>query len=169
MLRSWLLMLECHMTSVEVWVKRLHEKPMYALMSGFAPDDVPGVGTFYDFQDRLLQLDEPVLNQDGCPRRRSEQRKKEAAVRDKNNLTPHVDILDRLANRLMARAVSSVVYGQWSTNLAALPMYQRVLKEVFYIVFVSGSVARGLIDLSDLHVAGVGLVPRVLRLRARPV
>ena len=56
MLRSWLLMLESHVTSVEVWVQRLHEKPLYALLSGFAPDDVPGVGTFYDFQDRVLQL-----------------------------------------------------------------------------------------------------------------
>jgi hypothetical protein len=31
MLRSCLLMLECHITSVEVWVKRLREKPLYAL------------------------------------------------------------------------------------------------------------------------------------------
>ncbi len=59
MLRSWLLMLECHITSVGVWVKRLNEQPLYALMSGFEPDKVPGVGTFYDFQDRVPQLNEP--------------------------------------------------------------------------------------------------------------
>jgi hypothetical protein len=156
MLRSWLLMLECHVTSVEVWVQRLRENPVYALLSGFAPDDVPGVGTFYDFQARVLQLYEPVLNRECRPRRRSEQRKKDARLRDKNNLAPHVRILDRLAARLMARPVSSVVYGQWRTNLAALPRYQRVLKEVFYTVFVSGSVAHGLIDLKGLHVAGDG-------------
>ena len=69
LLRSWLLMLECHITSVEVWVKRLHEQPLYALMSGFEPDQVPGVGTFYDFQDRMLQVYEPVLNQACRPRR----------------------------------------------------------------------------------------------------
>jgi len=156
MLRSWLLMLESHITSVEVWVERLHEKPLYALLSGFAPDDVPGVGTFYDFQDRVLQLYEPVLNLACRPRRRSEQRKKDVSLRDKNNLAPHVGILDQLAERLLARPVSSAVYGQWHTNLAALPRYQRVLKEVFYTVFVSGSVARGLIDLNELHVAGDG-------------
>ena len=94
-------------------------------MSGFAPDHVPGVGTFYDFQDRVLQLYEPVLNLECRPRRRSEQRKKDAALRDKNNLAPHVGILDRLADRLMARPVSSVIYGQWQTNLTALPTYQR--------------------------------------------
>jgi hypothetical protein len=52
MLRSCLLMLECHITSVPVWVHRLKEQSFYALLSGFDPDDVPGVGTFYDFQDR---------------------------------------------------------------------------------------------------------------------
>jgi len=156
MLRSCLLMLECHITSVPVWVHRLKEQPFYALLSGFDPDDVPGTGTFYDFQDRVLQLYDPVLNLECRPRRRSEQRKKDAALRDKNNLAPHVGILDRLADRLMARPVSSVVYGQWHTNLAALPRYQRVLKEVFYTVFVSGSIAKGLIDLNDLHAAGDG-------------
>jgi len=156
MLRSCLLMLECHITSVEVWVNCLNEKPLYALMSGFEPDKVPGVGTFYDFQDRVLQLNEPVLNLACRPRRRSEQRKKDAALRDKNNLAPHVGILDQLADRLMARPASSVIYGQWQTNLTALPPYQRSLKEVFYTVFVSGSVARELIDLNDLLVAGDG-------------
>jgi hypothetical protein len=156
MLRSWLLMLERHITSVEVWVTHLRQQPLDALLSGFAPDNVPGVGTFYDFQDRVLQVYEPVLNQECRPRRRSEQHKKDAALRDKNNLAPHVGILDRLADRLMARPVSAVVYGQWRTNLAVVPRHQRVLKEVFYTVFVSGSVTRGLIDLNALHVAGDG-------------
>jgi hypothetical protein len=160
-LRSWLLMLECDVTSVEVWVQRLRANPLYALLSGFAPDDVPGVGTFYDFQDRVLHLYDPVLNLECRPRRRSEQRKKDASLRDKNNLAPHVGILDQLADRLMARPVSAVVYGQWHINLAAVPPYQRVLKEVFYTVVVSGSVARGLIDLNDLHVAGDGTHLRI--------
>jgi hypothetical protein len=149
-------MLECHITSVPVWVHRLKEQPFYALLSGFDPDDVPGTGTFYDFQDRVLQLEDPVLNRACRPRRRSEQRKKDAALRDKNNLAPHVGILDRLADRLMARPASSVIYGQWHTNLAAVPQYQRALKEVFYTIFVSGSVARELMDLNDLHAAGDG-------------
>ncbi len=156
MLRSWLLMLECHITSVEIWVQRLNMQPLYALLSGFEPDEVPGVGTFYDFQARILQVYEPLLNQEQRPRRRSEQRKKEAALRDKNNLAPQEGILERLARRLMARPTAPVVYGEWRTNLTALPAYQRVLKEVFYTVFVTGSVARGLIDLKDLQVAGDG-------------
>jgi hypothetical protein len=121
MLRAWLLMLEWHITSVEVWVKHLREKPLPALMSGLAPDDVPDVGTCYDFQDRLLRVHKPVLDQVCLPRRRSEQRKKDAALRDKNNLAPHVGILDQLADRLMARPATSVLYGQWQTNLATCP------------------------------------------------
>jgi len=156
LLRSWLLMLECHITSVPVWVHRLNEQPFYALLSGFDPDQVPGVGTFYDFQDRVLQLNEPILNRACRPRRRSEQRKKDGSLRDKNNTAPHADILNRLADRLIARDPTSAVYGQWQTNLAALPAYERVLKEVFYTVFVSTSVAKGLIDLDHLHVAGDG-------------
>ncbi len=156
MLRAWLLMLECHLTSVEVWVQRLQEQPFYAVLCGFEPDDVPGVGTFYDFQDRLLRLTAPILDRDGVPRRRSEQRKKSGTLRDKNNTAPHAHILNRLADRLLVRPVRPVVFGQGSPNLAALPEYQRSLKEVFYTVFVTTSVAQGLIDLNDLQVAGDG-------------
>ncbi len=156
MLRAWLLMLECHLTSVEVWVQRLQEQPFYAVLGGFEPDDVPGVGTFYDFQDRLLQATEPPLNRACRPRRRSEQRKKSGTLCDKNNTAPHAHILERLADRLMTAPSGPVVYGQWTANLQSLPLYQRTLKDVFYTVFVSTSVAKGLIDLNDLPVAGDG-------------
>jgi hypothetical protein len=156
MLRAWLLMLECHVTSVEVWVQRLREQPIYALLCGFEPNQVPGVGTFYDFQDRLLQISTPVLDRECTPRRRSEQRKKSGSLRDKNNTAPHAHILERLATRLMTRTLQPGVYGQWFTNLASLPRYQRPLKEVFYTVFVATSVRQGLIDLNDLQVAGDG-------------
>ena len=156
MLRAWLLMLECHITSVDVWVQRLQAQPFYAVLCGFEPDQVPGVGTFYDFQDRLLQCAESVLDHECIPRRRSEQRKTSGALRDKNNTAPHAHILDRLAARLLTHPARSVVLGEWATNLAVLPAYQRSLKEVFYTVFVTTSVTKGLIDLTDLHVAGDG-------------
>ena len=156
LLRAWLLMLECRITSVDVWVQRLREQPFYALLCGFEPDHVPGVGTFYDFQARLLPCATPVLNREGVPRRRSEQRKTSGSLRDKNNTAPHAQILDRLAERLLTRPARPVVLGQWHTNLAVLPAYQRPLKEVFYTVFVATSITKGLIDLTDLHVAGDG-------------
>ncbi len=156
MLRAWLLMLECHITSVAVWVQRLHEQPFYALLWGFEPDHVPGVGTFYDFQDRLLQLKASPLDQVCRPRRCSEQRPKSGTLRYKNNTAPHAPILERLAGRLMTGTPQAAIYGYWSANLKSLPRYQRTLQDVFYTVFVSTSVKKGLIDLDDLHVAGDG-------------
>lgn len=54
MLRSYLLFL---MTKPEVgvteWINELKRIPYYAILSGFEPGDIPGVGTFYDFFQRL--------------------------------------------------------------------------------------------------------------------
>ena len=49
MLRSYLLSIKLKITSVTDWVSKLKECPLYAIISGFSPDDVPGIGTFYDF------------------------------------------------------------------------------------------------------------------------
>ena len=54
MLRSCLAMMLCGQTSFDEWVALMRDDPFYALISGFDPTDVPGVGTFYNFQDRLL-------------------------------------------------------------------------------------------------------------------
>lgn len=54
MLRSYLLLLLTKpMFSITEWVDELHRVPLYAILSGFEPSDVPGVGTFYDFFRRL--------------------------------------------------------------------------------------------------------------------
>ena len=54
MLRSYLLFL---MTKPQIgiteWVNELIRVPYYAIISGFEPGNIPGVGTFYDFFKRL--------------------------------------------------------------------------------------------------------------------
>jgi len=54
MLRSYLLFL---MTKPEIgiteWINEMKRIPYYAILSGFEPGDIPGVGTFYDFFQRL--------------------------------------------------------------------------------------------------------------------
>jgi len=54
MLRSYLLFL---MTKPEIgvteWINEMKRIPYYAILSGFEPGDIPGVGTFYDFFKRL--------------------------------------------------------------------------------------------------------------------
>src|SRR5690625_2153291 len=61
MLRSLLLMHKLQYTSVDKWVKALKTIPLYAVLSGFDPVSTPGVGTFYDFFNRLWLAPSPHL------------------------------------------------------------------------------------------------------------
>ena len=46
--------------SITSWVKKLKKDRILAIICGFDPDDVPGVGTFYDFLNRFwLSNNEP--------------------------------------------------------------------------------------------------------------
>lgn len=54
MMRSFLLLLLTNSTmSITKWVDQLYRVPLYAILSGFEPGNIPGVGTFYDFFNRL--------------------------------------------------------------------------------------------------------------------
>jgi len=54
MQRSYLLSIDFKVTSLTGWAAQLKINPLYAILSGFEFGDTPGVGTFYDFLDRLL-------------------------------------------------------------------------------------------------------------------
>jgi hypothetical protein len=159
MLRSCLAMMLCDVTSFDVWVPMMRDDPFYALISGFHPEDVPGVGTFYDFQDRLLQrLRQPRSNQ-RRPYRRRDRRDKNKQHKDKNDLRPHQDIVKRLADRILARPcqptpLAAVLEGYG--DFCALPSWEQVLQSLFYACFVARSVDLKLIDLDQLHTAGDG-------------
>lgn len=57
-MRSYVAMVLCGIASPTKWVTDyLHDKSgFYAILSGFEPGDVPSVGCFYGFVDRLMQL-----------------------------------------------------------------------------------------------------------------
>lgn len=159
MLRSCLAMILCGITSIPQWVQMMWDDPFYALISGFDPQDVPGVGTFYDFQDRLLQRKRRPRTVRRRPHRRRAQRDKAPQHKDKLDLRPHKDIVNRLADRILARPwqptpVEAVLVGHG--DFSALPPWQRFLQRIFYVCFVASSIDRKLIDLDDLHVAGDG-------------
>lgn len=80
MLRSYLLSIKLKVTSITAWVSELKSNPLYAILSGFMPSDVPGAGTFYDFfslykehfpdrsvQQGLINPDSISLAGDGTP------------------------------------------------------------------------------------------------------
>lgn len=159
MLRSYLAMMLCGQTSVDDWVAQMRDESFYALISGFEPSHIPGVGTFYDFQDRLLQRERQSRSHLRRPYRRREERDKAAAHKDKNDLRPHADIVNRLSQRILGRSfdppsVGELLAGQ--CDMADLPPWERVLQPLFYGCFVARSVELGLIDLNHLHVAGDG-------------
>jgi hypothetical protein len=59
MLRSFLIFLSTKPEiGITAWVDELYRVPLYAILSGFVPGDVPGVGTFYDFFARLWAASE---------------------------------------------------------------------------------------------------------------
>ena len=57
LLRSYLLSIVLKVDSITEWCRLLKITPLYAILSGFNADDTPGVGTFYDFFNRLWQSD----------------------------------------------------------------------------------------------------------------
>lgn len=70
LMRSYLLMLSTKQTSVTNWVDDLRRIPLYAIISGFQPGDTPGIGTFYDFFDRLWNLETPHISSPTRPKRK---------------------------------------------------------------------------------------------------
>ena len=62
MQRSFLLSIDFKVTSITDWAAQLKINPLYALLSGFEVGDTPGVGTFYDFFNRLWNADDDNLS-----------------------------------------------------------------------------------------------------------
>jgi hypothetical protein len=159
MLRSCLAMMLCGETSFDNWVKQMRDEPFYALISGFEPTDVPGVGTFYDFQDRVLQRARQPRSRQQRPHYQRQQQDKREPNRDKNDIRPHQNIINRLADRILARpeppASLAATLAGWA-DVSALPIWEQTLQAIFFSCFVARSVELKLIDLSQLNVAGDG-------------
>ena len=62
MQRSYLLSIDFKVHSLTDWAAQLKINPLYAILSGFSFGDTPGVGTFYDFLDRLWDSDSDNLS-----------------------------------------------------------------------------------------------------------
>lgn len=62
MQRSYLLSIDFKVTSLTDWAAQLKINPLYAILSGFEFGDTPGVGTFYDFLNRLWDSDDKHLS-----------------------------------------------------------------------------------------------------------
>ena len=62
MQRSYLLSIDFKVTSLTEWAAQLKMNPLYAILRGFEPGNTPGVGTFYDFINRLWNSDDDHMS-----------------------------------------------------------------------------------------------------------
>jgi hypothetical protein len=159
MLRSCLAMTECGVARFDDWVLMMRDDSFYALLSGFDPEDTPGVGTFYDFQDRLLQRP-PQSRTTRCrPRRRRDQRDRADHHKDKHDLRPHKDIVNHLVDRILTRdfpRLSLAALLEGYGDFSALLPWQQILQPIFFTCFVARSAELDLIDFDHLYAAGDG-------------
>ena len=142
MLRSLLLMLATKSTSIPLWVQTLHTSPFYAILSGFDPKDPPGVGTFYDFMDRLWNLDTPNFSPKIKPviRKKVKKPKIKGQKADPIEKESVEDLITRLSSALFS--IDKEAYG--------------TLLRIFKTCFLEESIRRGTICLNALDVAGDG-------------
>ena len=110
--RSLILMTYCKFTSIDAWVQELRTNNILAILSGFLPwdykptgnepylpDTIPGVGTFYDFMDRLVLVDRLFHKSHYKRPRKNKKRPKLKKGEKLNNTRPGV--IDRLCKRVV--------------------------------------------------------------------
>jgi hypothetical protein len=144
MMRAYLLMLFVRPEiGITKWVDQLNTNRLYAILSGFDPGDVPGVGTFYDFFARLWGKFPKNIK----PRK---QRRKKKAKRGKKKgekaPTATPGRVQRLVNWMMRHLDKQV----------ELPSDR--LFSLFHDAFLTVSAKLGLLgDVSRLSIAGDGM------------
>jgi hypothetical protein len=122
LLRSLLLMVKQHITSVDDWVRQLRTMPIYAILSGFTPEATPRVGTFYDFFKRLWLASSAHLS--GLTKRRLKKPRKKGKKNEK--MTPrNTKITEKLVNRALREK-----------NIHYVPKAHDLLQKLFQLQFV---------------------------------
>lgn len=141
MQRSYLLSIHFKVTSITDWANQLKMNPLYAILSGFEFGNTPGIGTFYDFFDRLWDYDD-------------------------NNLSPHIHPLKTKVKKpkskgTKAHSVENVTVEQLlpklentTFNIDEQP-YGSLFK-LYKAEFLDTSVSKGIINPHSLTIAGDG-------------
>ena len=142
MLRSYLLSLKLKFTSITAWVCELKTNPLYAILSGFTPGDVPGVGTFYVFLSRIWKSDSNNFSPKECY-------KKKKTPKGKKHGDKTLNIKSSAAFRFIEFFKKHPLSGPQGSPLELI---FRLYKEQF----LDRSVQSGLINKDCLSLAGDG-------------
>lgn len=142
MMRSVLLSLEFQATSVTQWARQMKINTLYAILSGFEPGDTPGVGTFYDFFDRLWLSENDNLS--------PHERQPKPSVKK-----PKGKSKGTKADSVEKVTVDQLIQKYQSQPLAASEPFSRLF-DIFKREFLDESVRRGLINPDCLDLAGDG-------------
>lgn len=143
MLRSYLLFLLTSPTiGITKWVDQLYRVPLYAILSGFEPGDIPGVGTFYDFFQRLWGYDKQNIK---SQKQKRKKKKKKKLKKGEKQASKDPGIVEKLVNRFLC-------YGSKRKCLPGDRLF-----DFFQSQFLDVSAKLGLLgDLNSLGVAGDG-------------
>ena len=152
MQRSYLLSIDFKVYSLTDWAAQLKINPLYAILSGFEFGDTPGVGTFYDFLDRLWDSDSSVFSPHVLPVKRKKVKKPKLKG-------TKAESIEKISVDQLLKQLES---GSFSIDDQP---YSSLFK-IYNKEFLSQSVERGLLDASDLSIAGDG-TPFVTSARER--
>ena len=141
MQRSYLLSIDFKVTSITDWAAQLKINPLYAILSGFEVGNTPGVGTFYDFLNRLWDSENDNLSPYIRP-------VKAKVKRPKSKGTKAASVEKVTVDQLISQL------GDTSFILEQQP-YQSLL-QIYKKQFLDVSVSKGLINADSLSVAGDG-------------
>lgn len=141
MVRSYLVSLMMKKPSITSWCREMKLNHLAAIISGFPVDDTPGVGTFYDFTDRLWMSKSDNLR----PHAHPPAVKKVQKPNDPNEKADPIE--DFTVDDLIAQLRASPPSADQPYSL---------LFEIFNTIFLQHSVDLGLIDLDSLVLSGDG-------------
>ena len=141
MQRSYLLSIDFKVTSITDWTAQLKINPLYAILSGFEVGNTPGVGTFYDFFNRLWDSDNDNLSPYIRPA-------KAKVKKPKSKGTKAASVEKVTVDQLISRL------GGTSFILEQQPYHS--LLQIYKKQFLDVSVSKGLINSDSLSVAGDG-------------
>ncbi len=141
MLRTMMLAPVMKITGFTEWSQVLKTNPLAAIISGFHPDDTPGVGTFYDFHDKLWMSDKDNLSPHAQPRKT---RKVEKPKNPDDKAAP-------VENISVEELIKQLKENPPTTDQPFSRLFQ-----IFHDLFLKHSADPGLIDFSNLVLSGDG-------------